>query len=116
MTSSRTALEKILDEHEVRLTVLGDRVAGVEHKADLIITALSDLKTAFAAAQARGNLTLGGSLDAILKAGLIIGLTVSAIIYVTSSSTAKEYAVLQYRLEQLEKSHVLTWRQRDDKP
>jgi len=102
---SNSALARILDEHDMRIGTLVDRVGSLDHKVDVVISAVADLKTVFAASQARSTITFGGVLSYTRDLAVLVGLAVTAIVWITLSSTSRESTLLHYRIEQLEHEH-----------
>ena len=103
--TGRPTLEKILDEHDMRISTLVDRVGSLDHKVDAIIDAVSDLKTAIATTNAKTSITFGGVLAYTRDLAILVGLAVSAIVYITMASTSGRTTLVEYRMEQMELAH-----------
>lgn len=98
-------LARILDEHDMRIVTLVERVGSLDHKVDAVISAVSDLKTIVAASQAKSSVTFGGILSYTRDLAVLVGLAVSAIVYITMASTSGRTALVEYRMEQMELAH-----------
>ena len=102
---ANSALARILDEHDMRISTLVDRVGSLDHKVDAIIGAVADLKTVMAANQAKATISFGGVLAYTRDLAVLVGLAVTAIVWITLSSTSRESTLLHYRIEQIEREY-----------
>lgn len=105
---SQELYEKRIGHVERDVAEMRGRLAGVEDKLDGVKGAVGDVKSAIdklvardVEQRARTPYDVRDMLDMTLKAGLIAGLVVSAIIYVASGHSAVDLALLKERVGQL---------------
>lgn len=91
-TKNKTVIEEdadiLLAHHETQIEHLTHRVSDIDHKMDLLVTEVHKLTTAITAQASKPEFDFFKVLDATVKIGLLIGLVISAIIYVTNSNLA----------------------------
>jgi len=104
-------IQLALDEQHGRIETLVERVGDLYHKIDNITSAIVDLKTVIAAAQAQNPPSFSTSLNIVRDLVILIGAAVSGVIFIATSQTTGRQNLIEYRMEQMERRHneAKTW-------